>query len=47
MKFKLEIWHSTNEFEYKEIEAINALYATKFAKEMYPTATKINLKQVK
>jgi len=47
MKFKLEIWHSTTEFETIEIEAIDALYATKFAKEMYPTANKINIKQVK
>lgn len=46
MKFKLEIWHSTTEFETIEIKAIDALYATKFAKEMYPTATKINVKKL-
>ena len=47
MKFKIEIWHSTTEFEVIEIKAIDALYATKFARWMYPTATKINVKQVK
>ena len=46
MKFKLEIWHSTTEFETIEIEAIDALYATKFATQMYPKATKINIKKV-
>ena len=43
MKFKIEIWHSTTEFETIEIEAIDAIYATKFAKQMYATATKINV----
>lgn len=47
MKFKIEIWHSTNEFETIEIDALDAIYANKFAKEMYPTATKINVKKVK
>jgi len=47
MKFKIEIWHSTNEYQEIEIEALDAFYATKYAKEMYPTANKINIKQVK
>lgn len=46
MKFKIEIWHSTNEYQEIEIEAIDALYATKYAYQMYPTATKINIKKV-
>ena len=46
MKFKLEIWHSTTEFEEIEIEAIDAIYATKFATQMYPKAVKINVKKV-
>lgn len=46
MKFKLEIWHSTTEYQEVEIEAIDAFYATKFATQMYPTATKINVKKL-
>lgn len=46
MKFKLEIWHSTTEFETIEIEAIDTLYTTKFAKQMYPKTIKINIKQL-
>ena len=46
MKFKTEIWHSTTEFETIEIEAIDAIYATKFATQMYSTATKINVKKL-
>ena len=46
MKFQLEIWHSTTEFESVEIEAIDALYATKYATQMYPKATKINVKKL-
>jgi hypothetical protein len=43
MKFKLEIWHAKNDYEQIEIEAIDAFYALKFAKQMYTTATKINV----
>lgn len=46
MKFKIEIWHSTTEFEVIEIEAIDAFYATKYAYQMYPKATKINIKKL-
>ena len=46
MKFKIEIWHSTTEFETIEIKAIDAIYATNFVKWMYPTATKINVKKL-
>ena len=46
MKFKIEIWYSGNEYQEIEIEAIDAIYATKFATQMYPTATKINVKKL-
>jgi hypothetical protein len=46
MKFKLEIWHSTNEYQETEIEAIDAYYATKIATQMFPNAIKINVQQI-
>jgi hypothetical protein len=47
MKFKIEIWHAFNDYQETEIEAIDAVYALKFAKQMYTTATKINVTQIK
>lgn len=46
MKFKIEIWHSTTEFETIEINAIDAYYATKIVTQMYPKSIKINVKKV-
>ena len=45
MKFKIEIWHTTTEYEEIEIEAIDKGYATKYARGTYPNALKINIKK--
>jgi hypothetical protein len=46
MKFKLEIWHAANDYQEVEIEAIDAFYALKYAKENYPKTLKINIKKL-
>jgi hypothetical protein len=47
MKFKIEIWHSTTDYQEIEIEAIDSFYALKYAREMYPKSLKINVKTIR